>query len=41
MVTCLEFALRMKAPECLMNRMYSDKSDVWAFGVVLFEIYER
>lgn len=26
------------APECMAERTYSEKSDVWAYGVVLFEI---
>lgn len=33
--------LKIMAPECLMNREYSAKSDVWAFGVLIAEIYFR
>lgn len=33
--------IRHMAPECLLNRLYSEKSDVWAFGVVCYEILTR
>jgi len=33
--------LKWMAPECLHDRKYSVKSDVWAFGVVLFEMTTR
>jgi len=33
--------LKHMAPECLRSRKYSEKSDVWAFGVTLFEVYTR
>ena len=28
------------APEALRFRVYSSKSDVWAYGVTLWELYE-
>jgi serine/threonine protein kinase len=33
--------LKWMAPECLYERKYSIKTDVWAFGVTLFEIVSR
>jgi len=33
--------LKWMAPECLKSKKYSEKSDVWAFGVLSFEIYNR
>ncbi len=29
------------APECLLERKYSQKSDVWAWAVTVWEIYTR
>jgi serine/threonine protein kinase len=29
------------APESLLNQQYSDKSDVYAFGILLCEMYTR
>ena len=30
--------IRWMAPECIKNRTYSLKSDVWAFGITIIEI---
>ena len=32
------FGSRWSAPEVLKSKNYSSKSDVWAFGIVLWEI---
>ena len=31
----------MKAPEALSRNIYSEKTDVWAFGVTMVEIFTR
>jgi len=33
--------LKWMAPECLKQKQYSEKSDVWAFGVVCWEILNQ
>lgn len=33
--------IRWSAPECISQQKFSEKSDVWAFGVVMIEIYTR
>jgi len=38
-VSHLEFAMRWTAPEALLNDNWTEKSDVWSFGMVLFEIF--
>jgi len=39
--TSLIGPIRWSPPELLNNRLYSFKSDVWAFGVVIYEIVTR
>ncbi|XP_055347744.1 platelet-derived growth factor receptor alpha-like isoform X2 [Paramacrobiotus metropolitanus] len=34
-----ELPLRWMPPEAMINRMFSEKSDVWSFGVVVWEIF--
>ncbi|PFX16251.1 Tyrosine-protein kinase transforming protein Fes [Stylophora pistillata] len=33
-----DLPLKWKAPECLLEHHYSTASDVWAFGVVMYEV---
>jgi serine/threonine protein kinase len=33
--------IRWSAPECISQQKFSEKSDVWAFGVAMIEIYTR
>ena len=35
------FPVRWKSPECLTKHQYSTASDVWAFGVVMYEVLTR
>ena len=33
-----ELPVRWQAPECLLEHRYSTASDVWAFGVLMYEV---
>ena len=33
-----EESVRWKAPECILKKSYSTASDVWAFGVLMYEV---
>lgn len=33
-----DLPVRWKAPECLQQHSYSTPSDVWAFGVLMYEV---
>lgn len=33
--------IRWMAPESLRHQMYSEKSDVWSFGIVMFEVIQQ
>ncbi|CAF0903657.1 unnamed protein product [Adineta ricciae] len=33
------FAIRWSSPEVILNMKYSSRSDVWSFGITLWEIY--
>lgn len=35
----LTIAIKWSAPEVILQRIYSNKSDVWSFGIVLWEIF--
>jgi len=35
----IKCAIRWTAPEALQNDHWTEKSDVWSFGIVIFEIY--
>lgn len=32
-------SVRSKAPECILKKSYSTASDVWAFGVLMYEVF--
>ena len=34
-------AVRWQAPEFLQSNIFSAKSDVWSFGVLMYEVVER
>ncbi|PAA88007.1 hypothetical protein BOX15_Mlig015889g2, partial [Macrostomum lignano] len=35
------FPLRWSAPECISKGLFTIKSDVWSFGIVIFEVFSR
>ena len=34
-----EFPVRWKAPECITKHRYSTASDIWALGVLMYEVF--
>jgi len=36
-----DLPVRWKAPECLTKHRYSTASDVWGFGVLMYEVLTR
>jgi len=36
--TAEELPMRWQAPECLLEHRYSTASDVWAFGMLMYEV---
>ena len=34
----LQFPFKWYAPECLTEQRYSHKSDVWSYGITMYEI---
>ncbi|KAK6049970.1 hypothetical protein COOONC_12524 [Cooperia oncophora] len=35
----MQIAVKWQAPEVLKDRKYSLKSDVWSFGILMWEVY--
>ena len=38
---CVQIPVKWMAPESVLDRKYSVASDVWSFGVLMWEVYSR